>query len=188
MTSSLPGRGLGQEQQQQQQQLVSQSNAKRQQEQPPIPPPNFQAPAASAPFSPSPLLSSSSEPLLPAFPTDDGGYEPDEGLNVTKKPRKKSKERLSAGDSQAASKSSESGPTTGDASKPPRFRKSDPQQQQQQSETAQAAGSKPPLHRTGSNASTGSVGSAASQEFASLSAQTTLLAFKAARCWCVSSR
>jgi hypothetical protein len=121
----------------------------------------------------------SSEPAVSAFPEDDGGYEPDDGANLTKKHRKKSKERQSSGDAQAQPKSSESAPAAGDASKPPRFRKSDPSLQH--SETVHAAGSKPQLQRTGSNASIGS-GSAASQEFSAVTNQATLLAFKAARC------
>lgn len=160
-------------QQQQQQQRQQQPQSFAQPERQPIPPPSSAAPAASEPFAPSPLVSSFTEPLAAAFPAEDGGYEPDEGAAATKKHRKKSKERQAAGDFQA-SKSSESAPAAVDASKPPRFRKSDTQQPLE--------GSKPPLQRSGSNVSTGSVGSSVSQEFAAVSTQAALLAFKAARC------
>jgi hypothetical protein len=162
-----------QQQQQLQQQRQQQPQSFALPERQPIPPPSSAAPAASDPFAPSPLVSSFTEPLAAAFPAEDGGYEPDEGAAATKKHRKKSKERQAAGDFQA-SKSSESAPAAVDASKPPRFRKSDTQQPLE--------GSKPPLQRSGSNVSTGSVGSSVSQEFAAVSTQAALLAFKAARC------
>ncbi len=167
LSSSVPIKGQQQLplQQQQPQPILFQPR-------PPTPPPSSQTPAFSAPFVPSPLVSLSSEPAVSAFPEDDGGYEPDDGANLTKKHRKKSKERQASGDAQVQSKA-------GDVSKPPRFRKSD--LSLQHSETVHAAGSKPQLQRTGSNASIGS-GSAASQEFSAVANQASLLAFKAARC------
>jgi hypothetical protein len=101
-------------------------------------------------------------------------------VNITKKQRKKSKERVAAGDGQTLPKSSEPAPAAGDVSKPPRFRKTDAPPPQL--EAAHAAAGKPPMQRAGSGASVGSAGSAASQEFAAVASQAMLIAFKAARC------
>jgi hypothetical protein len=145
-----------------------------QQQRPSLPTQIYQATAPSASFSSSSNPSiSASDPSISAFPSVDGGYEPDEALKVTKKNRKKGKEQQVVGDTHASSNSSRPAPSIGDISKPPRFRKSDPPPQQL--EAAQGFGSKPSLQISSSNSG---IGSAVTHEFAAIFGQ----AFRAARC------